>query len=37
MITHYLSPASVMGPAEPIFCHRHGTTCFASHGTTGVS
>ena len=31
-----VSPASVMGPAEPVFCHGHGTT-LASHGTTGVS
>ena len=35
--TRWLSPASVMGPAEPIFRHGHGTTLLASHGTTGVS
>lgn len=32
-----VSPASVMGPPEPVFCHGHGTTCLASRGTTGVS
>jgi hypothetical protein len=32
-----MSLATSMGPALAVFCHLHGTTWVASHGTTGVS
>ena len=32
-----LSPASVKGPPEPVFCHGHGTTSLPVMGPPGVS
>jgi hypothetical protein len=32
-----MSPASVKGPAEPGFCHGHGTTVLPVMGPPGVS